>query len=115
MLKGGRRFHKEDRRGEGQNWSSCWMGKDESEGGRMGLRMSPRDVGSRRRIGTSMLEQKVAKVTKGRAGSKAERDQGGKSRGRSDQGWRVSAGVRLLNGAVIVGSEKMYATSLGFL
>ena len=34
------------------------------EGG-MGPRKSPRDVGSRRQVGASMLEQKVAKVTKG--------------------------------------------------
>ena len=61
-------------------------------------------------------------------------DQGGKSRGRFDYGWRLLPGERLLktaealrillfgfwvrmfsNGAIIVGSEKIYATGLGFL
>ena len=44
----------------------------------MGPRMSPRDVESRWQS-ASMLEQKVTKITKGRAGSKAEEDRGGES------------------------------------
>ena len=46
-----------------------------------------------------MFEQKVAKVTKGRNGSKAEEDQGGRSRERFECGWRISPGGRQLKTA----------------
>ena len=46
-----------------------------------------------------MFEQKVAKVTKGRNGFKAEEDQGGRSRERFECGWRISPGGRQLKTA----------------
>ena len=44
----------------------------------------------------SILEQKVTKVTKGESWVQGEEDQGGRSRGRFDYGWRLSPGERLM-------------------
>jgi hypothetical protein len=53
-----------------------------------------------------MLGQKVTKITKGRAGSKADEHQSGKSRGRSDYGWRLSPGERLRKTAEADGKRR---------
>ena len=99
ISKVGRRFHKEDRRyrrGRGPELVVVLDGVGCRAAERIVLACYVEELKPVRKLTSGGIEQKVTKVSKGRAGSKAEEDQGRESRGRFDYGWPLSPGERLL-------------------